>query len=118
MQGHGALGGVENEQFRPAQAEQRHLVGDLEFREKWDVPGPLYGREEQPGSELADVLDAHDVGLLHAVAEPRRGVGLGSQEHGDEAGQVGVAVQGVTVVEGHLSVKRMLGGWDTPALDS
>ena len=117
MQRHGALGGVEHEQLAPAQPQQGHLVRHLQVREEGDVAGPLHGTEEQAGGQFADVLDAHDVGLLHgAVAEAGCGVGLGPQQHGDEGGQVGVAVEGVAVGEGHLARERVLGRRDAATL--
>ena len=116
---HGALGGVQHEQLTPAQPEQRHLIRHLEIRKERDVAGPFDRAEEQAGGQLADVLDAHDVRLLHgAVAEARRRVRLGTQQHGDEGGQVGVAVERVAVGEGHLARERVLGRWDAAALDS
>lgn len=118
VQGHGALRRVQDEQFAPAQAQQRHLVGDLQVREERDVARPLHGAEEQARRQLADVLDAHDVGLLHgAVAEARCRVRLGSQQHGDERGQVRVAVQRVAVGKGHLGGERVLRWGDAAPLD-
>lgn len=79
MQRHGALGCVEHEQLAPGQAGAGHLVGDLQVREEGDVAGPLDGAEEQARGQLADVLDAHDVAGLHALAAvTRRGVGSGA----------------------------------------
>lgn len=41
VEGHGALGRVQNEQLAPGEAEQGHLVGDLQVGEEGDVAGPL-----------------------------------------------------------------------------
>ena len=117
MQRHGALGSVQHKQLRPAEAKQRHLVRDLQLGEERDIAGPFNGGEEQAGGQLADVLDAHDVGLLHAVAEPGGRVRLRPQQHGDEAGQIRVPVQRVSSVERHLGMERVLRGWNTTPLD-
>lgn len=68
MEGHGALCCVQHEQLAPGEAKQGHLVGDLQVREEGDVPGPLDGAEEHPSGQFANVLDAHDVVGLHALA--------------------------------------------------
>lgn len=87
MQGHGALRGVEHEQLAPRQPQQSHLVGDLQVGEEGNIPGPLHGAEEHPGGEFANVLDAHDVVGLHALAAiAGRRVGLRSQQKRDISG--------------------------------
>lgn len=117
MQRHGALRRVEHEELGPRQLEQRHLVRQLQLGEEGDVARPLHGAEEQARGQLADVLDAHDVGGLHrAVAKARRGVGLGAQQHGDEGRQVRVAVQRVAVRERHLARERVLARGDAASL--
>ena len=84
VDGHGALGGVQHEQFAPGEAEQGHLVRHLQVREEGDVAGPLHGAEEHAGRQLADVLDAHEVVALQTLgAEPGGRVGLGPQQQGD-----------------------------------
>lgn len=65
----------------------------LEVGEEGDVASPLDGGEKQSRRQLADVVDAHDVVGLHALTIPRRGVGFGSEQQGDVAGQVRVAVE-------------------------
>lgn len=83
---------------------QSHLVHQLQIGEKGDVLGPLHSAEEQPGRQLADVLNAHQVVSLHALGPvARRGVGLGAQQQRDEAGQVGLAVVRVGAVGQVLS---------------
>lgn len=117
MKRHGALSRVQHKQLGPAEAQEGHLVGDLQLWEERDVAGPFYGGEEQARGQLADVLDAHNVRLLHAVPEPGGRVGFCPQQHGDEAGQVGVPVQGVAAVESHLGMERVLCGWDAASLN-
>lgn len=105
MQRHGALGRVKHKQLAPRQPEKGHLVGDLQVGKERDVSCPLHGAEEQTSRQLADVLDAHDVVALEALrAEPGGRVGLGPQEEGDVPGQVGVALQRVSVGQGELAV--------------
>lgn len=83
---------------------QTNLVHELQVGEEGDVLGPLHSTEEQPGGQLADVLDAHQVVSLHALgAVAGRGVGLGPQQQGDEAGQVRLAVVRVGAVAHVLS---------------
>ena len=43
------------------------MIHELKVREERDVLGPLDSTEEQPGRQLADVLDAHQVVSLHAL---------------------------------------------------
>lgn len=84
------------------------LVHELQVGEEGDVLGPLHGTEEQPGSQLADVFDAHQVVPLHALgAVAGRWVGLGAQQQGDEAGQVRLAVVRVGPV-GHVLSRATL----------
>ncbi|KFO77706.1 hypothetical protein N303_04836, partial [Cuculus canorus] len=84
VEGHGALGGVEDEELAPGEPQQGHLVGDLQVGEEGDVASPLDGAEEQACGQLADVLDAHDVVGLHALAAVAGGgIGLGPQEQGE-----------------------------------
>lgn len=44
-----------------------HLIHELQVWEKWDVFGPFHCTEEQPGCQLADILNAHQVVSLHAL---------------------------------------------------
>lgn len=84
------------------------LVHELQVGEEGDVLGPLHGAEEQPGGQLADVLDAHQVVPLHALgAVAGRGVGLSAQQQGDEAGQVRLAVVRVGAI-GHVLSRAAL----------
>ncbi|KFO59833.1 hypothetical protein N302_05767, partial [Corvus brachyrhynchos] len=84
MEGHGALGSIEDEELAPGEPQQGHLVGDLQVGEEGNIAGPLDGAEEQTGGQLTDVLDAHDVVGLHALAAVAGGgVGLGPQQEGD-----------------------------------
>jgi len=89
----------------------------LKVGKEWNVPGPLDSAEEQPGRQLADVLDASDrsggvrrrremrlLRLLSLTARGRRmepgdrrvvvrhgrRIGLGAQQHRDEATGKGV----------------------------
>lgn len=95
-----------------------HLVHELQVGEERDVLGPLHGAEQQPGGQLADVLDAHQVVSLHALGPVAgRGVRLGAQQQGDEAGQVGLAVVRVTAVTQVLS-RAALGVGGPSSLDS
>lgn len=81
-----------------------HLVHELQVGEERDVLRPLDGAEEQPGSQLADVLDAHQVVALHALgAVAGRRVGLCAQQQGNEAGQVRLVVVRVGAVGQVLS---------------
>lgn len=81
MQRHGALGCVKHKQLAPSQPEKGHLVGDLQVGKERDVSRPLHGAEEQPSRQFADVLDAHDIVGLHALAPvPGRRIGLGPQQ--------------------------------------
>lgn len=80
VEGHRTLRRVEDEELAPAHPEQGHLVGDLEVGEERDVPSPLDGAEEEPGCELADVVDAHYRVGLHALGVTRRRVGLSSKQ--------------------------------------
>lgn len=81
MQRHGALGRVKHKQLAPRQPEKGHLVGDLQVGKERDVSRPLHGAEEQTCSQLADVLDAHDIVGLHALAPvPGRRVRLCPQQ--------------------------------------
>lgn len=76
-----------------------HLVHELQVGEERDVLGPFHGAEEQPGRQLADVLNAHQVVSLHALRPVAGGgVGLRPQQQRDEAGQVGLAVVRVGAV--------------------
>lgn len=114
VDGHGALGGVQHEQFAPGEAQQGHLVRHLQIREEGDVAGPLHGAEKHPRRQLTDVLDAHQVVALQALrAEAGGRVGLGPQQQRDVARQVGVALQGVSVGQGKLTVEG-LGGNSAP----
>ena len=61
VEGHVALGGVKDEQLGPDKSQERHLVSQLQLREAGDVAGPLHRREEDAGSELADVVNADHV---------------------------------------------------------
>lgn len=89
MEGHGALRRIQHEQLAPGEAKQGHLVRDLQVREEGDVPGPLDGAEEHPCGQFANVLDAHDVVRLHALAaEAGRGIGLGAKQQRNISGQV------------------------------
>ena len=89
-----------------------YLVGDLEVWKERYIPGPLDGTKQQPGGQLADVLDAHEVAAARltgrrrheraAAAAARRAlteaaggsraapgrVRLGPQQHRHEARQV------------------------------
>lgn len=81
MQRHGALGCVKHKQLAPRQPEKGHLVGDLKVGKERDVSRPLHGAEEQTSRQLADVLDAHDIVWLHALAPvPGRRIRLGPQQ--------------------------------------
>lgn len=81
MQRHGTLGRVKHKQLAPRQPEKGHLVGDLQVGKERDVSRPLHGAEEQSSRQLADVLDAHDIVGLHALAPvPGRRVRLGPQQ--------------------------------------
>ena len=129
LQRHGALRRVQHEQLAPAEPQQRHLVGHLQVGEEGDAARPLDGREEQARCQLADVLDAHDVRRLHAalVARHRHArlaalaavagdrVRLGAQQHRDEARQVRVAGERVSVGD-QLAGERRLAGRDAAAL--
>lgn len=76
-----------------------HLIHELQVGEEGDVLGPLHGAEEQPGRQLADVLNAHQVVSLHALGPVARGgVRLGAQQQRDEAGEVRLAVVRVGAV--------------------
>lgn len=62
-----------------------HLIHELQVGKEGDVLGPLHGAEQEPSRQLADVLDAHQVVSLHALRSVAgRGVGLGTQQQGDE----------------------------------
>lgn len=81
-----------------------HLIHELQVREERDVLGPLDSAEEQPGRQLADVLNAHQVVSLHALGPVTgSGVGLRPQQQRNEAGQVGLAVVWVGAVGQVLS---------------
>lgn len=81
-----------------------HLIHELQVGEERDVLGPLDSAEEQPGCQLADVLNAHQVVSLHALGPVTGcGVGLGPQQQRNEAGQVGLAVVWVGAVGQVLS---------------
>ncbi|KFQ14663.1 hypothetical protein N330_06150 [Leptosomus discolor] len=87
VEGHGALGSVEDKQLAPGQPQEGHLVCDLEVWEEGDIPGPLHRAEEHPSCQFTNVLDAHDVVGLHALtAKAGGGVGLCSQKKGDISG--------------------------------
>ena len=80
---YGALGGVQNEQFAPAVSDKRHLIGELEVGEEWNVPRPFHSAEEQSGSQLAHVLDP-----VELFRRPAPGIGrswpvgrFGTQQH-------------------------------------
>lgn len=64
------------------------LVWHRKLREIRDVPGPLHGAEEQPGSQLADVVNPHGIIwtslLVVLVSIPTAGIRLGSQQLGNE----------------------------------
>ena len=78
---------VEKCNVSPASEQSTHLIHELQVGEEGDVLGPLHGAEQQPGRQLADVLDAHQVVPLHALGPiARRGVGLGAQQQGNETG--------------------------------
>lgn len=99
VQRHGTLRRVQHEQFAPDEAQQRHLVRHLEIGEEGDVAGPLDGREEEPGGQLANVVDAHDVvARLHALAVARRRVRLGPQQQRNVTRQVAVRAVEAAVV--------------------
>lgn len=105
VHGHGALGGVQDEQFAPGEAEQGHLVRYLQVREERDVAGPLHGAEQHPGRQLTDVLYAHDVVVLDTLrAEPGGRVGLGPQQERDVSRQIGMALKRVSVCQSKLAV--------------
>lgn len=126
MQRHRALGGVEDKQFGPDEPQKRHLVSDLQFRKKGDVLGPLDGREEEPCRQLTDIVDAHDVVRLHALAVPGRGIRLGAQQQRDVGTQVGMAVVAdcgtrISVGQSELAVQGVARGlrrWHSASLDS
>lgn len=118
MERQGRLGGVEDEQLAPAQPQQRHLgitcaawfcdmflvleprllsvherrapdlVRDGQLGEIRDVSGPFHDAEEQPGSQFADVVDAHGVVraalLAVLVSITAAWIRLRSQQLGDE----------------------------------
>lgn len=112
MQWQGRLGGVEDEQLAPAQAQQRHLqisqgvsvaaastlfenqpsspdlVRHRQLGEIRDVSGPFHDAEEQSGSQFTDVIDPHGVirAALLAVLVPIAAawIRLSSKELGDE----------------------------------
>lgn len=110
VDGHGALGGVQHEQFAPGEAQQGHLVRDLQVREEGDVAGPLHGTEKHPRRQLTDVLYAHEVVALQALrAEPGGRIGLGPEQERDVPRQVGVTLEGVSVGEGKLTVEGLRG---------
>ena len=46
-----------------------YLVCELKLGEARDVPGPLHGGEEDPGGELADIVDADHVVTRHLDLE-------------------------------------------------
>lgn len=95
-----------------------HLVHELQVGEEGDVLCPLDRAEQKPGCQLADVLDAHQVVSLHALSPvARRGVGLGAQQQGDEAGQVRLSVVRVSAVCQVLS-RAALGVRSTSSLNS
>lgn len=117
VQRHGALRRVQDKQFAPHEPEQRHLVSDLQVGEEGDVSRPLDRREEQSRGQLADVVDAHDVVGLHALAVARRRVRLGPQEQRDVARKVRVAVHRVAVRDRQLAGEaRRLRRWYSPSL--
>lgn len=116
MEGHGALRGVQHEELRPDQPQQCHLVRHLKLGEEGDVLGPAHGREEEPRRQLADVVDAHDVVGVHALAVGRGGEGLGAKEEGDVRGQVGVAVEGVAIGHELAGHPHALGRRHSPPL--
>lgn len=108
--GHGALSGVQDEQFAPGEAEQSYLVGYLQVREERDVAGPLHGAEEHPSSELTDVLYTHDVVVLEALrAEPGGRVWLGPQQQRDVTRQIGMTLKRVSVGQCKLTVIGLCG---------
>ena len=76
VKGHVALGGVKDEQLRPDEPQERHLVCQLELREAGDVAGPLHRREEDAGGELTDVVNADHVVGSHLNLAVSRGVWL------------------------------------------
>jgi len=126
MERHGALAGVQDEQLRPDEPEQGHLVGHLEFREEGYVLGPLNRREEQSGGQLADVVDAHDVVGLHALAISRGGIRFRPQEQRDVGTEVRVPVEagdahGIPVGDLVLAMHAGQTGlcrWNAATLDS
>lgn len=64
-----------------------HLIHELQIGEERDVLGPLNSTEEQPGRQLTDVLNAHQVVSLHALGSVAGcGVGLSAQQQRNEAG--------------------------------
>lgn len=90
VKGHGTLGGIQDEEFAPAQSQESHLVGYLEIWKEGNVSGPFHRAEEKSGCQLANVFDAHEVVGLHAVASVpgRARVWLCPKKHGHEAAQV------------------------------
>lgn len=115
VKGHVTLGGVQDEQLGPDQAEETHLVRHLELGEPGDVPGPLHPGEHDPGGHLADLLDVGEVGLhLDPVSG---GVGLRPEQHGDVGGEVaGGSSQRVGAAEPESH--QTLVGRDPARLDS
>ena len=90
MEGHVALGSIQNKQLRPDKAQEGHLVCDLKLWEAGNVSGPLHPVEEQTRGELADVLDAdHVVGSMLKLGIASRGVRLSPHELADVGGEVG-----------------------------
>lgn len=72
----------------------RYLVCHLEVRKKWYIPRPLDRREEEARGQLADIVNAHDVAGLDALAVPAGRVRLCSQKEGNVTAEVRVIAQG------------------------
>ena len=106
VEGHGALGGIQDEEFTPAQPQESHLVCYLEIWKEGNVSGPLHRTEEQSGCQLANVFDAHEVVGLHAMASVpgRARVWFCPEKHGHEAAQV-AGVVAVDAVHGGSRIR-------------
>jgi len=67
VEGHVALGSIQDKQLGPDQAEESHLVRHLQLGKPRNIPGPLNRGEQYAGGKLTDVVQPDDITgmLLH-----------------------------------------------------
>lgn len=111
--------------------QSAHLVRYGQLGEVRDVPGPLHGAEEQPGSQFTYVIDPHGVLgprlLVVLVSVATAGIRLGSQQLRDELRHRLASAAAPVVVEFAAMAGRAAQGrdggtearlrWDATALD-